>query len=167
MTSQDASSGLTSTAKGPKCSISANIVKYRENKPIETTDELVDIIKMSMPESAKRGSHPARKTFQAIRIEVNRELEVLEQVLEQALEVLNPGGVISVITFHSLEDRIVKHKYIEWSKGCICPPGSPICICGNLPKAKIINKKAIEPSEQEKKNNRRSQSAKLRILEKL
>ncbi len=148
-------------------SIASNIVKRREKKSIERTSELAEIIKTSIPARARRDKNPCKRSFQAIRIVVNGELDSLESGIECAFNMLKPGGRLVIITFHSLEDRIVKHKYIEWSKGCICPPGSPICICGNLPKAKIINKKAIEPSEQEKKNNRRSQSAKLRILEKL
>ena len=148
-------------------SIASNIVRRREKKSIERTSELAEIIKTSIPAKARRDKNPCKRSFQAIRIVVNGELDSLESGIECAFNMLKPGGRLVIITFHSLEDRIVKHKYIEWSKGCICPPGSPICICGNLPKAKIINKKAIEPSEQEKKNNRRSQSAKLRILEKL
>lgn len=148
-------------------SIASNIVRRREKKSIERTSELAEIIKTSIPAKARRDKNPCKRSFQAIRIVVNGELYSLESGIECAFNMLKPGGRLVIITFHSLEDRIVKHKYIEWSKGCICPPGSPICICGNLPKAKIINKKAIEPSEQEKKNNRRSQSAKLRILEKL
>ena len=148
-------------------SIASNIVKRREKKSIERTSELAEIIKSSIPARARRDKNPCKRSFQAIRIVVNGELDSLESGIECAFNMLKPGGRLVIITFHSLEDRIVKHKYIEWSKGCICPPGSPICICGNLPKAKIINKKAIEPSEQEKENNRRSQSAKLRILEKL
>ena len=146
-------------------SIAANIVKCREEKPVETTDELVEIIKASMPESAKRGSHPARKTFQAIRIEVNRELDVLGQALEQALEVLNSGGVISVITFHSLEDRIVKNEFRSWAQGCTCPKDFPVCVCGKKPKAKVL--KPITPSEEELNSNKRSRSAKLRTAIKL
>ena len=147
--------------------IARNIVKRRGQKPIERTSELADIIKYSIPAKARRDKNPCKRSFQAIRIVVNGELDSLESGIECAFNMLKPGGRLAIITFHSLEDRIVKHKYIDWSKGCICSPGSPICICGNVPMAKIINKKAIEPSEQEKKNNRRSQSAKLRILEKL
>ncbi len=147
--------------------IARNIVKKREQKPIERTSELAEIIKSSIPARARRDKNPCKRSFQAIRIVVNGELDSLEKGLESAFNMLKAGGRLVIITFHSLEDRIVKHKYIEWSKGCICPPKSPICVCGNLPKAKIINKKAIEPSEKEKENNLRSRSAKLRILEKL
>ena len=146
-------------------SIAGNIVKYREEKPIETTDELVEIIKASMPESAKRGSHPARKTFQAIRIEVNGELDALKQVLEQALAVLSEGGVISVITFHSLEDRIVKNEFRSWAQGCTCPKDFPVCICGKKPKVKLL--KPVTPSDEELNSNKRSRSAKLRTAIKL
>ncbi len=146
-------------------SIAGNIVKYREEKPIETTDELVEIIKASMPESAKRGSHPARKTFQAIRIEVNGELDALKQVLEQALAVLSEGGVISVITFHSLEDRIVKNEFRSWAQGCTCPKDFPVCVCGKKPKVKLL--KPVTPSDEELNSNKRSRSAKLRTAIKL
>ena len=146
-------------------SIAKNIVKSRELKPIETTEELVEIIKKSMPESAKRGSHPARKTFQAIRIEVNEELEVLEKALEQALEYINKGGAISVITFHSLEDRIVKNKFREWAQGCTCPKDFPVCVCGKTPKVKIL--KPVTPCDEELAENKRSRSAKLRTAIKL
>ncbi len=147
--------------------IARNIVKRREQKPIERTSELAEIIKSSIPARARRDKNPCKRSFQAIRIVVNGELDSLEKGLESAFNMLKAGGRLVIITFHSLEDRIVKHKYIEWSKGCICPPKFPICVCGNLPKAKIINKKAIEPSEKEKESNLRSRSAKLRILEKL
>lgn len=146
-------------------SITKNILKYRESKPIETTQELVEIIKSSLPESAKRGSHPARKTFQAIRIEVNKELDVLQCTLEQALEVLNTAGVISVITFHSLEDRIVKNEFRSWAQGCTCPKDFPVCVCGKKPKAKVL--KPVTPGEEELNANNRSRSAKLRTAIKL
>lgn len=148
--------------------IANNICKSREIKPIETTFELVDIIKNSMPAAAKRqNGHPAKRTFQAIRIEVNDELGGLKTCLEESFERLNPGGRFSIITFHSLEDKIVKHIYIEFSKGCICPTDFPVCVCGKSPKAIIINKKPILPSKKELENNKRSHSAKLRILEKI
>lgn len=146
-------------------SIARNIVKARAEKPIETTGELVEIIKASMPESAKRGSHPARKTFQAIRIEVNSELDVLEKALDDVLERVNKGGVISVITFHSLEDRIVKNKFREWAQGCTCPKDFPVCICGKKPKVKPL--KAVSASEEELEENNRSRSARLRSAVKL
>ncbi|MEG1994415.1 MAG: 16S rRNA (cytosine(1402)-N(4))-methyltransferase RsmH, partial [Oscillospiraceae bacterium] len=148
--------------------IANNIVKARETNPIETTFELVDIIKNSMPAAAKRESgHPAKRTFQAIRIEVNDELGGLKTCLEESFERLNVGGRFSIITFHSLEDKIVKHIYTLFSKGCTCPPDFPVCVCGKKPRAAVVNKKPILPSKEELECNKRSHSAKLRILEKL
>lgn len=144
--------------------IAANIVKARLDKLIETTFELVDIIKSSMPQKAMRDSHPARRTFQAIRIEVNAELDVLRTTLDDAFECLNSGGRIAVITFHSLEDRIVKEKFNAWSKGCICPKEFPVCVCGNKPKGKAF--KPVSPSDEELKINPRARSSRLRIFEK-
>lgn len=144
--------------------IAANIVKARADKPIETTFELVDIIKASMPQRAMRDSHPARRTFQAIRIEVNAELDVLEKTLDDAFDCLNSGGRIAIITFHSLEDRMVKEKFNEWSRGCTCPKEFPVCVCGNKPKGKAF--KAVAPSEEELKENPRARSSRLRIFEK-
>lgn len=144
--------------------IAANIVKSREEKPIETTFELVDIIKASMPQRAMRDSHPARKTFQAIRIEVNAELDVLKSTLEDAFEILAPGGRIAVITFHSLEDRIVKEQFAKWCQGCTCPKEFPVCVCGNKPKGKSF--KSISPSKEELDENPRARSSRLRIFEK-
>ena len=144
--------------------IAANIVKARADKPVETTFELVDIIKSSMPQRAMRDSHPARRTFQAIRIEVNGELDVLSSTLDDAFDCLNKGGRIAVITFHSLEDRIVKEKFNEWCKGCICPKEFPVCVCGNKPKGKVF--KAVSPSEEELEVNPRARSSRLRIFEK-
>lgn len=144
--------------------IAANIVKARADKPLETTFELVDIIKSSMPQRAMRDSHPARRTFQAIRIEVNGELDVLSSTLDDAFDCLNKGGRIAVITFHSLEDRIVKEKFNEWCKGCICPKEFPVCVCGNKPKGKVF--KAVSPSEEELEVNPRARSSRLRIFEK-
>ncbi|MDE6470414.1 MAG: 16S rRNA (cytosine(1402)-N(4))-methyltransferase RsmH, partial [Eubacterium sp.] len=144
--------------------IAANIVKARADKPVETTFELVDIIKSSMPQRAMRDSHPARRTFQAIRIEVNGELEVLSSTLDDAFDCLNSGGRIAIITFHSLEDRIVKEKFNEWCKGCTCPKEFPVCVCGNKPKGKTF--KAISPSEEELEVNPRARSSRLRIFEK-
>ena len=144
--------------------IAANIVKARAEKPVETTFELVDIIKTSMPQKAMRDSHPARRTFQAIRIEVNGELDVLKKALDDAFDCLNANGRIAIITFHSLEDRIVKEKFNEWSKGCTCPKEFPVCVCGNKPKGKAL--KAIAPSEQELEVNPRARSSRLRIFEK-
>ena len=141
-------------------SIAKNIVAYRERQPIDTTAQLVEIIQSSVPAAAKRGAHPARKTFQALRIEVNGELEVLEKALDDALECVRAGGVISVITFHSLEDRIVKNKFREWSQGCTCPKDFPVCVCGKTPKAKVY--KPVVPTAREIAENNRSRSAKLR-----
>lgn len=148
-------------------SIARNIVKAREEKRIETTLELAQIIKNSVPQKVRRDTHPARKTFQALRIAVNRELEVLEKGLDDAFELLSSGGRLAVITFHSLEDRIVKQKMAHWCEGCTCPKDFPVCVCGNKPKAKLINRKPIIAGEQELELNVRSRSAKLRVCEKL
>lgn len=144
--------------------IAANIVKAREDKPIETTFELVDIIKSSMPQKAMRDAHPARRTFQAIRIEVNGELDVLKKTLDNALDCLNPGGRIAIITFHSLEDRIVKETFNDWARGCTCPKEFPVCVCGNKPKGKVF--KPLSPTEQELEVNPRARSSRLRVFEK-
>lgn len=146
-------------------SIAKNIVKARADKPIETTFELVDIIKSSMPQRELKKGHPARKTFQAIRIEVNDELEKLSQALDNAFDVLNPGGIIAVITFHSLEDRIVKEKFAEWTRGCTCPKEFPICVCGNKPKGELPFKSKA-PSEKELADNPRARSSRLRAFKK-
>lgn len=144
--------------------IAANIVKARAEKPIETTFELVDIIKSSMPQKAMRDAHPARRTFQAIRIEVNAELDVLKSTLEYAFDILAPGGRIAIITFHSLEDRIVKEQFAKWCQGCTCPKEFPVCVCGNKPKGKTF--KSISPSKEELEENPRARSSRLRIFEK-
>lgn len=144
------------------------IVDRRKNKPIATTLELVDIIKAAIPAKARReGPHPAKRTFQAIRIEVNKELEILSQAVEDAVMNLNKGGRIAIITFHSLEDRIVKNKFKELADPCTCSKDFPICICGKQPIVKIITRKPIEPSEEEVTENPRSRSAKLRIAERI
>lgn len=148
-------------------SISKSIVKYREEKPIETTFELADIIRNSVPERVRRAGHPARKTFQALRIEVNHELDALEKGLDEAFEMLSEGGRLAVITFHSLEDRIVKQKMASWYQGCTCPKDFPVCVCGNKPKAKPITRKPVVANEQELSTNPRSRSAKLRICERI
>lgn len=148
-------------------SIAKNIVKAREQKKIETTLELAEIIKNSVPQKVRRDGHPARKTFQALRIAVNRELEVLESGLDDAFELLSKGGRLAVITFHSLEDRIVKQKMASWCTGCTCPKDFPVCVCGNKPKAKLVNRKPITASDEELELNVRSRSAKLRVCEKL
>lgn len=147
-------------------SIARNIVKVREKKPIETTFELVDIIKASMPMKAKRDGHPARKTFQALRIEVNGELEKLERALDDMFEALNPSGRIAIITFHSLEDRIVKKKFNKFCEGCICPPEFPVCVCGRKPRGKLPFKSKA-PTENEVGENFRAHSARLRAIEKI
>ena len=148
--------------------IAAAIVRRREDKPIETTLELVDVIKSAMPAKALREKqHPAKRTFQAIRIAVNDELASVERMLQQAIPRLNPGGRLAIITFHSLEDRIVKNGLGEFAKGCICPPDFPVCVCGRKPQVRLIPKKPILPSQQEIEENPRARSAKLRLAEKL
>ena len=144
------------------------IVDRRAEKPIETTFELVDIIKAAIPAKARReGPHPAKRTFQAIRIEVNGELRILNKAIEDGVNRLNKGGRMAIITFHSLEDRIVKLKFRELADPCTCPKDFPVCICGKTPQVKVITRKAIEPSKQEVEENPRSRSAKLRIVEKI
>jgi len=144
------------------------IVQEREQEFIETTGQLVTIIKKAIPKQVRQeGSHPAKRTFQAIRIEVNRELEILENAIKEAVDCLNEGGRICVITFHSLEDRIIKNAFTDLFKDCICPPGFPQCICDHRRKLKIITRKPIVPSEEELIENRRAHSAKLRIGERV
>lgn len=144
------------------------IVDARAVKPIETTTELADIVRNAVPAAARRdGGHPARKTFQAIRIAVNGELDKLSEALDGAFDRLAPGGRFAIITFHSLEDRMVKRAFAEYTKGCICPPEFPVCVCGRKPQGKLVNKKPIEPSTEELEYNHRSRSAKLRVIEKL
>lgn len=147
--------------------IADNIVKHREKAPVKTTLELADIIASSVPAAARREGHPARKCFQAIRIAVNDELSNLETALDKAFELLNQNGVLSVITFHSLEDRIVKNKFRDYCTGCICPPDLPVCVCHRKPRGKLINKKPIIASAKELEENPRSRSAKLRSIIKL
>lgn len=148
-------------------SIVKGILKAREEKPIETTLELAEIVKANVPQKVRRDGHPARKTFQAIRIAVNDEFGQLERGLASAFEMLSIGGRLSVITFHSIEDRIVKQTMASWCTGCTCPKDFPVCVCGNKPKARLINKKPIEADNEELDLNKRSRSAKLRGLEKL
>ena len=147
--------------------IASNIVKLREPKPIESTAELAEIIKSSVPQKVRRDKNPCRKTFQAIRIEVNNELGSLSEALDKAFELLDAGGRLVIITFHSLEDRLVKQRFASFCQGCTCPPEFPVCVCGKTPRAKLITKKPIEPSDEEQRINPRSRSAKLRILEKI
>lgn len=139
------------------------IVEKRRENPIETTHQLVEIIKAAVPKGARDESlHPAKRTFQAIRIEVNRELDVVEKVITDTFKILKKGGIAAIITFHSLEDRIVKNYFKEFSQGCICPPEFPICVCNNKSVAKIINKKPIVSTNEELEENPRARSAKLR-----
>jgi len=148
--------------------IAAAICRRREEAPIKTTLELVDIIRSAMPAAALREKqHPAKRSFQAIRIAVNDELGSVERVLEDAIDLLNPGGRLAIITFHSLEDRIVKTAMSAASKGCTCPPSFPVCVCGKKPKVRIISRKPIVASEDELERNPRARSAKLRVCEKL
>ena len=148
--------------------IASAICRYREEKTIETTLELVDIIRSAMPAQALREKqHPAKRSFQAIRIAVNDELGSVERAMEAAIPLLNPGGRLAVITFHSLEDRIVKNAMAEAAKGCTCPPRIPVCVCGKKPLVKLISRKPIVATEEELEINPRSRSAKLRVCEKL
>lgn len=148
--------------------IAAAICRRREQAPIETTLELVDVIKSAMPASALREKqHPAKRSFQAIRIAVNDELGAVETVMKKAVPLLNPGGRLAVITFHSLEDRIVKNAMAEAAKGCTCPPSFPVCVCGKKPQVRIVTRKPIVSGEEELERNPRARSAKLRICEKL
>ena len=148
--------------------IAAAIVRRREDKPIETTLELVEIIKSAMPAKALREKqHPAKRSFQAIRIAVNYELASVDRMLRGAVPCLNQGGRLAVITFHSLEDRIVKTGLAEFAKGCTCPPDFPVCVCGKTPDVKLVNKKPILPTQEEIEENPRARSAKLRVAEKL
>ena len=148
--------------------IAAAICRRRAEKTIETTLELTDIIRSAMPAAALREKqHPAKRSFQAIRIAVNDELGAVETVMTSAVSCLNPGGRLAIITFHSLEDRIVKNGMANAAKGCTCPPNFPVCVCGNKPKVKLITRKPITASEEELSANPRSRSAKLRVCEKL
>ena len=148
--------------------IASAICRRREEKTIETTLELADIIRSAMPASALREKqHPAKRSFQAIRIAVNDELGAVEEVMNKAIDLLNPGGRLAVITFHSLEDRIVKSAMAEAAKGCICPPEFPVCVCGRKPRIKLITRKPITSAQEELDRNPRARSAKLRICEKI
>lgn len=137
------------------------------NRPLRTTTEFADVISECLPAAAKRDGHPARRCFQALRIAVNGELDAVSDVIGKAFDRLNVGGRIAIITFHSLEDRIVKKAFASFCTGCTCPPDFPVCVCGKTPAARLVNKKPIVPSLEETENNPRSRSAKLRILEKI
>lgn len=144
------------------------IAERRKERNIETTGELADIIKAAIPKKARMdGGHPAKRVFQAIRIEVNGELRILEQAVRDFIDVIKPGGVLSVITFHSLEDRIVKQTFSKLAQGCTCPKDFPVCVCGKKPVVKILTRKPVLPSERELEENSRSKSAKLRAARKL
>mgnify|MGYP001051010353 CR=1 FL=1 len=146
--------------------IAKHIVQARERQPIETTGELVEIIKAAIPAKIRmQKGHPTKQTFQAIRIELNRELEVLRDSLDDMIDFLNPGGRLCIITFHSLEDRIVKNAFRKNEHPCTCPPDFPVCVCGKTPKGKVVTRKPILPGEGELKENSRSKSAKLRVFE--
>ncbi len=148
--------------------IAAAICRVREQKPIHTTLQLVDVIRSAMPAAALRGKqHPAKRTFQAIRIAVNDELGAVRKVMDAAIPKLKPGGRLAIITFHSLEDRIVKNAMAEAARGCTCPPEFPVCVCGKKPLVKLVNRKPITAGEEELRLNPRSRSAKLRVCEKL
>lgn len=148
--------------------IASAILRARAKKPIETTAELSDLIKYAMPPAAREGGHhPAKRSFQAIRIEVNSELDVIEPAIRQAVSLLRPGGRIAIITFHSLEDRIVKQTFADLARGCDCPKSIPVCVCGKKPVVRLVSRKPILPSAEELAENPRSRSAKLRVAEKL
>ncbi|MGN0435087.1 MAG: 16S rRNA (cytosine(1402)-N(4))-methyltransferase RsmH [Wujia sp.] len=148
--------------------IAKHIVRAREEKVIETTGELNEIIKAAIPAKVRQSmGHPSKKTFQAIRIELNRELEVLENSIDKMIKLLNPGGRLSIITFHSLEDRIVKNIFRDNMNPCTCPPNFPVCMCGKVPTGKVITRKPIVPGEQELEKNKRAKSSKLRVFEKI
>ncbi|MBR5267766.1 MAG: 16S rRNA (cytosine(1402)-N(4))-methyltransferase RsmH [Lachnospiraceae bacterium] len=146
--------------------IAKHIVRARENGRIETTDQLVEIIKAAIPAKMRQeGGHPAKRTFQAIRIELNKELEVLTDSIDTMIDLLNPDGRLSIITFHSLEDRIVKLRFRDNENPCVCPPNLPVCVCGKKSKGKVITRKPIIPADEEIEENKRSKSSKLRVFE--
>ena len=147
--------------------IAAGIVKFRETKPLETTFELNGIIKKAVPVSKQTDGHPSKRTFQALRIEVNRELDVIEPALRALVERLRSGGRLAVISFHSLEDRIVKQTFASLAKGCVCPPDFPVCVCGKKPEIRLVTHKPLLPSEEELSKTRDRTAAKLRIAEKI
>lgn len=146
--------------------IAKHIVREREKHRIETTDQLVEIIKAAIPAKIRaEGGHPAKRTFQAVRIELNKELEVLNDSIDTMIDLLNPGGRLSIITFHSLEDRIVKTRFKTNESPCICPPDFPVCVCGRKSKGRVVTRKPIVPDEKEIEENKRSKSSKLRVFE--
>lgn len=144
--------------------IAERIVEEREKEEIISTLQLAEIIAAAVPAAARRDGHPARKCFQALRIAVNGELDVLQETLDKAFNLLNKDGVLAIITFHSLEDRIVKQKFKEFTTGCTCPPDFPVCVCGKTPQGRLLTRKPIEPTPEELKDNPRSRSAKLRVI---
>ncbi len=144
--------------------IADRIVTLRKEKAIKTTTELAELIANAVPAKARRDGHPARKCFQALRIAVNGELDALAEALDKCFELLNTDGVLAIITFHSLEDRMVKQRFKEYCTGCTCPPDFPVCVCGKTPKGRLLTRKAIEPTAQELEKNPRSRSAKLRVI---
>lgn len=146
--------------------IAKHIVAARADKPFATTGELIEVIKAAIPMKMRvTGGHPAKRTFQAIRIELNHELDVLNHSIDTMIDLLKPGGRLSIITFHSLEDRIVKTRFRENENPCICPPGFPVCMCGRVSKGRVVTRKPIVPTEEELENNKRSKSSKLRVFE--
>lgn len=146
--------------------IARHIAAARDKKRIETTGELIEIIKAAIPMKARAaGGHPAKRTFQAVRIEVNRELEVLENTVDAMIDLLNPGGRLCIITFHSLEDRIVKNRFRNNENPCICPPDFPVCVCGKKSKGRVVTRKPVLPTQAEIQENKRSKSSKLRVFE--
>lgn len=147
--------------------IARRIVETRETEPIETTGQLSALIAASVPAAARREAHPARRCFQALRIAVNHELDVLDEALDSAFARLSPGGVLAVLTFHSLEDRMVKHRFLDYCKGCTCPPDFPVCVCGKTPRGRLESRKGITASAAELAENPRSRSATLRAVIKL
>ncbi|MGI6279351.1 MAG: 16S rRNA (cytosine(1402)-N(4))-methyltransferase RsmH [Acutalibacteraceae bacterium] len=144
--------------------IANKIVREREKKKITTTAQLAELIASAVPAAARRDGHPARRCFQALRIAVNGELDALSTALDKAFELLNKNGKLAIITFHSLEDRMVKQKFKEFCTGCICPPDFPVCVCGRTPRGRLLTRKPIEPTEEELERNPRSRSAKLRVI---
>ena len=147
--------------------IAKNIARARQEAPIETTGQLAQIVTHSMPAAARRDGNPCKRSFQAIRIAVNGEMDSLSRALDTVFDRLAIGGRFCIITFHSLEDRMVKQKFAQYARGCTCPPDFPVCVCGKLPRGKLVTRKAITPSEQELEQNRRSRSARLRVIEKI